>query len=79
MFPAYHGRMRLLSLLILVLFAQPAGSGRFDTIPNFSCYRTVEGTFATAEGIVAKYPHLATWIDVGDSWEKSVDEGGLGH
>lgn len=40
-------------------------------IPGFPCYRTVEETFATAEQIVATYPDLAAWIDVGDSWEKT--------
>jgi murein tripeptide amidase MpaA len=44
-------------------------------IPGYPCYRTVEETFATAEQIVADYPELATWIDVGDSWEK-IDPGG---
>lgn len=45
------------------------GSG----IPGFPCFRTVEETFATAEAIVSAHPDLATWIDVGDSWEKTVD------
>ncbi|MGC9396149.1 MAG: M14 family zinc carboxypeptidase [Anaerolineae bacterium] len=41
-------------------------------IPGYPCYRTVEETFATAEAIVAAYPDLATWIDIGDSWEKTA-------
>jgi len=48
-----------------------------NTIPNYPCYRTVEATYAAAEAIVEKYPHLASWIDVGDSWEKTVGEGGF--
>ena len=40
-------------------------------IPGYPCYRTLEETFATAESIVADHPGLATWIDIGDSWEKS--------
>ncbi|MGH2541907.1 MAG: M14 family zinc carboxypeptidase, partial [Ardenticatenaceae bacterium] len=40
-------------------------------IPGFPCYRTVEETFATAQQIVADYPTLATWSDVGNSWEKT--------
>jgi len=47
-----------------------------ETIPNYPCYRTVESTFATAQAIVDKYPHLASWIDIGDSWEKKAGEGG---
>jgi len=41
------------------------------SIPSFSCYLTVEETFAFAQDIVANYPNLAEWIDVGDSWEKT--------
>ncbi len=40
-------------------------------IPGYPCYRTVEETFATAETIVTDHPDLATWTDVGDSWEKT--------
>ncbi len=47
-----------------------------DTIPGFPCYRTVEGTFASATDIVASYPNLAAWLDVGDSWQKTVGQGG---
>ncbi|MCI0644033.1 MAG: PKD domain-containing protein [Chloroflexi bacterium] len=50
--------------------------GQGGGIPGFPCYRTVEETFATATDIVANYPQLATWTDVGDSWEK-VSPGGL--
>ena len=39
-------------------------------IPDFPCYRTVEEAFVTAQTIVADHPNLATWTDVGDSWEK---------
>ncbi len=42
-------------------------------IPGYPCYRTVEETFATAEDIVATYPDLASWEDIGDSWEKTQD------
>ncbi len=45
-----------------------------DAIPGYSCYRTVEETFATAQAIVANHPTLATWSDVGNSWEKSVGQ-----
>lgn len=43
----------------------------FDTIPGYPCYRTVEGTFATAESLAAANPDLVQWFDVGDSWEKT--------
>ena len=48
----------------------------YPTIPNFACYRTVEGTFQTAQDIVTNFPTLATWTDVGDSWEKANGLGG---
>ncbi len=50
--------------------------GQVSGIPGFLCYRTVEETYTTAENIVASYPDLATWIDIGDSWEKSMGLGG---
>jgi len=45
--------------------------GQVEGIPGYPCYRTVEETFATAQNIVAEHPNLATWLDVGDSWEKT--------
>jgi carboxypeptidase T len=48
-------------------------------IPGFPCYRTVEETFATAQGIVTTYPNLATWTDIGDSWEKGQAGGNPGY
>lgn len=50
--------------------------GQEAGIPGYPCYRTVEETFQTAQNIVAAHPTLATWVDVGDSWEK-VTAGGL--
>jgi carboxypeptidase T len=46
------------------------------TIPNFPCYETVEETFNQAQGFVTSKPALASWIDVGDSWEKTAGLGG---
>lgn len=50
--------------------------GQGGGIPGYPCYRTVEETFTTAQNIVASYPTLATWIDIGDSWEKMNLPGG---
>lgn len=55
---------------------EEAGLSQVSAIPGYSCYRTVEETFATAAGIVSTYPTLATWSDVGDSWEKTNGLGG---
>ncbi len=45
-------------------------------IPNYSCYPTVEEVFTEAQAMVSAKPQLASWIDVGDSWEKSRGTGG---
>lgn len=45
-------------------------------IPNYPCYRTVEETFSTAQKLTEKYPNLASWVDVGDSWQKTKGKGG---
>ncbi|MEE8525868.1 MAG: M14 family zinc carboxypeptidase, partial [Thermoanaerobaculia bacterium] len=58
-----------LTRLGIPLKAQLAG------IPGFPCYRTVEETYATATAIVAAHPDLASWTDIGDSWEKTQDPG----
>jgi len=47
---------------------------QIQTIPGYSCYRTVEETYATAANLAASYPDLASWFDVGDSWERSVGQ-----
>ncbi len=53
--------------------------GQVKGIPGYPCYRTVEETYATAAAIAATYPHLATWIDIGDSWEKVIPGGNPGY
>ncbi len=47
-----------------------------QSIPSYPCYQTVEETFAFAEALATTYPDLATWTDVGNSWEKSAGLGG---
>lgn len=45
-------------------------------IPGFACYRTVTETLASGAALAAAYPGLATWSDIGDSWEKTAALGG---
>jgi hypothetical protein len=59
-----------------VVVAEQQALPAIKSIPNYPCYETVEETFAFAEGLAASYPNLATWTDVGDSWEKSAGLGG---
>ena len=47
-----------------------------QSIPSYACYETVEETFAAAQAFVTAKPNLATWIDVGDSWQKTQGSGG---
>jgi hypothetical protein len=58
-----------------VTAAKPAVSPL--SIPGFPCYETVEETFAQAQSFATNKPTLATWNDVGLSWEKSVGLGGF--
>jgi len=48
---------------------------RTRRLPGYSCYQSVEETFASAQALASTYPDLAEWTDVGNSWEK---ESGLG-
>ncbi|GJM08056.1 MAG: peptidase M14 [Lysobacteraceae bacterium] len=46
------------------------------TIPGYACYRTVEQTYADLADLAAANPTLASWHDIGDSWEKAQGLGG---
>ncbi len=45
-------------------------------IPNFSCYETVEESFAAAQAMASSRPDLATWTKIGSSWAQSQGLGG---
>ncbi len=60
--------------------AQFAAGHSLRQIPGFECYRTVEETLATGAQLALDYPDLATWTDLGDSWEKQFPgHGGPGY
>ncbi|MFC4427650.1 M14 family zinc carboxypeptidase [Deinococcus navajonensis] len=46
------------------------------SISGYSCYRTVEETYASAQNLVTQYPNLATWSSIGPTWLKSKGRGG---
>jgi hypothetical protein len=50
-----------------------------STIPGFTSYRTVERTRADAEAIATTNPNLASWIDIGDSYDKVTPGGPQGY
>jgi len=53
--------------------------GQTEGIPGYLCYRTVEEAFQTAQDLATDYPGLVTWIDAGDSWEKTTPGGNPGY
>jgi hypothetical protein len=65
--------------LLTLLATQPPAFSPLQTsgIPGYGCYRTVEETYASAEALAAVHPGLASWTDIGDSWEKTAL--GAGH
>ncbi len=52
----------------------PAG-----TIPYFPCYRTTTALEQDMRMLADAHPQLAQWVDIGDSWEKTVSKGKTGH
>ena len=46
---------------------------------EFSCYRTVEETYATAKHIETTYPNIAEWIGIGPSWDRTQNNGKAGY
>ena len=56
--------------------AELSGDDTIAPIGGYACYRTVEETYTTASDLVTNYPTLATWNDIGDSWDKANGNGG---
>lgn len=52
-----------------------AGKGDIGiaSIPGYTCYRTVEETYATMDALAATHPNLARVVDIGPSWLRSRD------
>lgn len=71
-----QNRNRRLSQAKLRISQLTANDASIRSIPGFSCYQTVEETFADAQAMATNNPTLAQWIDVGDSWEKTANQGG---
>jgi carboxypeptidase T len=53
--------------------------GQTSGIPNFPCYRTVDETYAAMARLASDHPNLATWISIGDSWDKVTNGGQPGY
>lgn len=50
-----------------------------NAIPDFISYRTVEGTFRDLEQLADANSNIASWIDIGDSYDKVTPDGPEGY
>jgi carboxypeptidase T len=69
---ATGARLSIEKAMTLAMQAPPPSDPGISGIPGFSCYRTVEETYATAAQLATTYPTFATWTDIGNSWEKQT-------
>jgi carboxypeptidase T len=58
---------------------EPLPGQGVDSIPGYPCYRTVEETYIAMESLATNNPSLATWMDIGDSWDKLTAGGPTGY
>jgi carboxypeptidase T len=58
---------------------EPLPGQGVDSIPGYPCYRTVEETYAAMDTLAANNSSLASWIDIGDSWDKLTAGGPAGY
>ncbi len=65
-------RLTIDKAMTVAMQAPPPADPGISGIPGYSCYRTVEETYASAAALAANNPTLATWTDIGDSWEKQT-------
>ncbi len=47
-----------------------------QSIPGYTCYETVEETFAAGDALIASQPTLGSWVTAGSSWLKTQNNGG---
>ena len=50
-----------------------------STIPGFTSYRTVEQTFRDLSTLAASNADIASWVDIGDSYDKATPGGPAGY
>jgi carboxypeptidase T len=51
-------------------------TGQIQGIPGYNCYCTLEKTYKKMQLFAEAYPNLASIEDIGDSWQKTRDDGG---
>ena len=59
-----------------IRISRTAGQPEPASIPGYTCYETVEETFAAADALIALKPTIGSWVDIGDSWLKTQGAGG---
>ena len=47
--------------------------GQTSALDNYPCFRTIDEIYATGAALAQSYPNLAAWVDIGDSWEKTIN------
>lgn len=50
-----------------------------NAIPGYTSYRTVEETFSDLEYLAALRPNIASWLDIGDSYDRVTPGGSEGY
>lgn len=56
-----------------------SASSQQSGIPGYACYRTVEETYSSLATLATAHPQLATWTDIGNSWQKETQGANAGH
>ena len=69
-------RNRALAQFQIARAQRMAGAPEPQSIPGYSCYETVEETFAVGDALIAARPELASWVVAGPSWLKTQGAGG---
>jgi hypothetical protein len=69
-------RNRILSQFQIAAASRAADVTAPTSIPGYSCYETVEETFAVGDAFIAAKPTLASWASAGSSWQKTQGSGG---
>ncbi len=69
-------RNRALTQFQIAAASRAAGAPEPQSIPGYSCYETVEETFAAGDAFIAAQPMLASWANAGSSWLKTQGAGG---
>jgi murein tripeptide amidase MpaA len=71
-------RVEILEEQTRVMNAVRTSDMSISGISGYTCYRTVNETYASMSQLVTNYPNLASWNDIGDSWDKLTAGGNVG-